>query len=117
MSHGRPLRIRADDCDETLPRLDEIMDEVVDLRSHLRDEFLPSDVVNILESWIVLLRLGIVLNDILAMYYRPRCPLPKPLVLARQENEIASLRMRLSSAPIPSSFSTIHRCHFEMYFK
>lgn len=117
MGFGRPVRVHFDDCDEKLPIKDDVMDDVKDLPDHLRQQYLPSDVAVLVESWVVLVSLGVALNEILTMHYRPRSKLPSPSILSKQEADIKKLRTQLPASATLSSYTTVHRCHFEMYFK
>lgn len=117
MGFGRPVRVHFEDCDEELPIKDDIMEDVKAMPDHLRQQYLPSDVNVLVESWVVLVRLGIILNEILTMHYRPRSRLPLPSILNKQEADIKNLRAQLPAPESSSSYATVHRCHFEMYFK
>lgn len=117
MGFGRPVRVHFEDCDEELPTKSQIMDDLRGIPDHLRERYLPPDVDVLVESWLILVNLGILLNEVLTMHYRPRSKLPSPAVLLRQEADILKLRASLPVTDSPSACAIVHGCHFGMYFK
>ncbi|EEU37832.1 uncharacterized protein NECHADRAFT_1812, partial [Fusarium vanettenii 77-13-4] len=76
MTLGRPMRIRLGDCDMPFPTVEDLLGDVGELPSSLRDLYLPQDLDRLTKYWPVLLQLSRLLGDVTMLCYQPNNPLP-----------------------------------------
>lgn len=113
---GRPMRIRLEDCNMPFPTVDDVLGDVADLVSELREIYLPRDLSRLVEYWMVLLHLSRVLGDVLTLCYQQKGPPPS---LQQCEN----LEAELLQCHIPgidhsgSSLEAFYHYHTQLHYQ
>ncbi|CAI7611418.1 unnamed protein product [Penicillium discolor] len=54
---GRPMRINLDDCDQPMPSAADLLGDVAELPSSITSAYIPNDLPELAEYWIILLKL------------------------------------------------------------
>ncbi|KAI8720002.1 Zn(2)-C6 fungal-type domain-containing protein [Fusarium sp. LHS14.1] len=76
MTLGRPMRIRLGDCDMPFPTVEDLLGDVAEIPSSLRDAYLPQDLDRLAKYWPILLQLSRLLGDVTVLCYQPNNPPP-----------------------------------------
>lgn len=68
---GRPLRISLDDCDQPMPSAADLLGDVAELPASITSAYIPNDLPQLADYWIVLIKLSKLLGEIIALSYKP----------------------------------------------
>ncbi|KAK2774716.1 hypothetical protein FQN53_003523 [Emmonsiellopsis sp. PD_33] len=68
---GRPLRINLEDCDMAMPVAADMLSDVARLPESTSAAYIPSELPQLAEYWVLLIQLSKLLGEVLALSYRP----------------------------------------------
>lgn len=89
---GRPVRINLNDCDMPMPSAADLLSSVDGLSQEIVDAFLPGDLQQMAQYWVLLIKMSKVLGDVLALNYRAFRPRPLLEQVEALESEIMQCR-------------------------
>lgn len=114
---GRPLRINLDDCDVPEPVAADLLCDTTDLPQQVPAIYTPSDLPQLAEDWVKLIRLSKMLGDVLALWYRPVAPAPKLQQFEALEAEALLFRTWNKEEPRSSQLATFSLCHLKLHYQ
>jgi hypothetical protein len=82
------MRINLEDCDVTLPSIEDIIAELDAIPVAIRDRYIPYQSDAVARLWIKLVRISIALGSILRVHYRHNGPRPSVEDIEQSEEEI-----------------------------
>jgi hypothetical protein len=85
---GRPRRIDPLDCDTPMPSANDVLAELTDIPSDIKDFYIPADIAALAQSFINLLKLSTALSNVLSIHYRPGQVLPSSREIEMDEREV-----------------------------
>jgi hypothetical protein len=118
MGFGRPMRIDSENCDVSIPSVQEVFGPSLDgIPDDIRTG-LPQGIIEMAALWINLLELALLLERVLKRHYRPRSIPASLRELEDEETAILSCRDRLLSLRTSDSpVLAIHAAHLKTYYK
>ncbi|KAL7794297.1 hypothetical protein V8C37DRAFT_409332 [Trichoderma ceciliae] len=90
LARGRPMRIHNEDCDTSVPVVEDVLDELESVTDPARSKFLPTESRALAEMWIRLVRICDTLGNILRVHYRLQA-LAKDDVVSDRSSESLSI--------------------------
>jgi hypothetical protein len=66
---GRPMRIRLCDCDMPFPTLEDILSDLSETPAASKAEYVPWDLGQLADHWVMLVKLSVLLGDVLTLCY------------------------------------------------
>ncbi|KAJ3497527.1 hypothetical protein NLG97_g1837 [Lecanicillium saksenae] len=76
LAKGRPMRIRNDSHDLSMPTHDDIMAELVPLGRQIISKFIPEDSTSLTAMWLRMVQISDTLGDVMQLHYRIKGPDP-----------------------------------------
>lgn len=113
---GRPLRIRLSDCDMPFPVAHDVLIDMETLPSELHD-YLPNDLVFMVEHWVLLIQLSKILGEILFLFYQQ---LGKRALLSQFQDLEAELTAFVIPEPRSieqSPFASFSHYHLQLHLQ
>ncbi|KAL4923009.1 Zn(II)2Cys6 transcription factor [Aspergillus undulatus] len=114
---GRPLRINLLDCDVPMPSVPDVLSDMSGISPSVAASFVPGELSQLSEYWILLLRLSKSLGDVLTLSYRPRGTTPTISEVEAIEQELVTLGVpdRIDPAAAPRTRFAIS--HLQLHYQ
>ena len=82
------MRINLEDCDVSLPSVDDITKELDAIPVAARDRYIPYQSNAVAQLWLRLVRISVALGNILRTHYRHKGPTPSVEDIEKSEEEV-----------------------------
>ena len=89
---GTPLRIDLDDATTSKTTTEDVMDELDDLSTQLRDRYLPQSASSLVQCWLNFVELSEVLGSIIQAFFRRKRAEPTILEIQTYEHQLARIK-------------------------
>ncbi len=117
LGQGRPMRISLDDSDTAFPRPDSKDEIPPGIPNELVLKYLPVEMDELFDLWILFIRLGIALGTILSANYRAKAIKPTRADLELSEGEIRACYIAPSESLTRSRLMASHYHQFKLFFE
>ncbi|CAG8296202.1 unnamed protein product [Penicillium nalgiovense] len=109
---GRPLRITLDDCDQPMP-------SAADLPASITSAYIPNDLPQLADYWLVLIKLSKLLGEVLALNFKPLGACPTFQQFDSLKTDL--LRFRIPGRPGPgheqSRLAAFYLYHLQLHYQ
>ncbi|CAN8103247.1 unnamed protein product [Discula destructiva] len=114
---GRPMRINACDCDTPIPPAEDLTNDFSELPPRIRAKYMPPDLKELADQWLVLLNLSQALGTILSENYCPTKQLPSQTWVEAKEQELRCCIAQAGEWPAATSPArTFYFYHLQLHF-
>ncbi|KAM0119073.1 hypothetical protein ACP6JC_004225 [Aspergillus fumigatus] len=114
---GRPLRINLLDCDLPMPSTADVMSDLSEVSPSVASLFIPEDLAQLSEYWILLLRLSKILGDALTLSYQPKRPNPTIEQVEAIESELLTLEIPHECASDQTECARFAVYHLQLHYQ
>lgn len=114
---GRPLRINLLDCDLPMPSTADVMSDLSEVSPSVASLFIPEDLAQLSEYWILLLRLSKILGDALTLSYQPKRPNPTIEQVEAIESELLTLEIPNECASDQTECARFAVYHLQLHYQ
>ncbi|KAG2012664.1 hypothetical protein GB937_007013 [Aspergillus fischeri] len=114
---GRPLRINLLDCDLPMPSTADVLSDLSEVSPSVASLFIPEDLAQLSEYWILLLRLSKILGDALTLSYQPKRPNPTAEQVEAIESELLTLEIPHECASDQSEWARFAVYHLQLHYQ
>lgn len=112
---GRPLRINLNDCNTDMPSADDMLSDLAELPASTTSAYIPDDLPQLAEYWVVMIRLSRLLGDTLVLSYQPFGPSPSIQQVEALEKDI--LRFQIPESSNQSRLATFYLHHLQLHYQ
>lgn len=114
---GRPLRINLDDCDQPMPSAADLLSDVAELPSSITSAYIPNDLSQLADYWIILLNLSRLLGGILALSYKPLGASPTIQQFDSLKTELLQFRLPDRAGHEQSRLAAFYIYHLQLHYQ
>lgn len=114
---GRPLRINLLDCDIPMPSVSDVLCDMSEVSPAVASLFIPNELSQLTEYWILLLHLSKMLGDVLILSYQPRGLNPTLEQVNALEAELLSLGIPERCDPEQSPNAKFAVYHLQLHLQ
>jgi hypothetical protein len=115
---GRPPRINIKVCDVPMASAEDVLSTQTELDYSVKAKYVPSDLLELVQRWIILLRLSTVLGVILSKNYRPSGLMPTASWVKATEREASDFMAGFLDLPTNSSkLITFYNHHLRLHYE
>ncbi|RHZ55475.1 hypothetical protein CDV55_102915 [Aspergillus turcosus] len=114
---GRPLRINLLDCDLPMPSTADVLSDLSEVSPSVANLFIPEDLAQLSEYWILLLRLSKILGDALTLSYQPKRPNPTIEQVEAVESELLTLELPHECGSEQSQWARFAVYHLQLHYQ
>ncbi|KAF4765931.1 hypothetical protein HAV15_010739 [Penicillium sp. str.  len=114
---GRPMRINLDDCDQPMPSAADLLGDVAELPSSITSAYIPNDLPELAEYWIILLKLSKLLGKILALSYKPLGASPTIQQFDSLRTELLQFRIPDRAGHEQSRLAAFYIYHLQLHYQ
>ncbi|PKX97276.1 Zn(II)2Cys6 transcription factor [Aspergillus novofumigatus IBT 16806] len=114
---GRPLRINLLDCDLPMPSTADVLSDLSEVSPSVASLFIPEDLAQLSEYWILLLRLSKILGDALTLSYQPKRPNPTIEQVEAIEAELLTLEIPHDCGTEQSEWARFAVYHLQLHYQ
>lgn len=114
---GRPLRINLNDCDTPMPSVTDVLSDLDEIPSSIVDEYIPDDLSQLAEYWVILVQLSKLLGDVLTLGYQPYGPSPKRQQVEGLEADILRLQIPARCPKEDNKFAVFYLYHLQLHYQ
>ncbi|PGH18784.1 hypothetical protein AJ79_00197 [Helicocarpus griseus UAMH5409] len=100
-----------------MPVAADMLNDAAELPEQTAMEYIPSDLPQLAEYWVMLIRLSKLLGDVLLLSYRPSGPLPTLQQVEALEAEIMLSRIPDIYRPHQSRLGTFYQYHLQLHYQ
>lgn len=116
---GRPLRITLDDCDQPMPSAADLLSDVAELPASITSAYIPNDLPQLADYWLVLIKLSKLLGEVLALNFKPLGACPTFQQFDSLKTDL--LRFRIPGRPGPgheqSRLAAFYLYHLQLHYQ
>ncbi|KAF7166272.1 hypothetical protein CNMCM5623_000029 [Aspergillus felis] len=114
---GRPLRINLLDCDLPMPSTADVLSDLSEVSPSVASLFIPEDLPQLSDYWILLLRLSKLLGDALTLSYQPKRPNPTIEQVEAMESELLILEIPHEGGSEQSELARFAVYHLQLHYQ
>jgi hypothetical protein len=115
---GRPIRISIKACDVPMASAEDVLSTQGVLDPSVKAKYIPSDLLQLAQRWIVLLRLSKILGAILSKNYRPSGLMPSASWVKATEREASEcIADFLDLSSNSSKLTTFYNHHLRLHYE
>lgn len=117
LARGRPMRIHNEDCDTSIPVVEDILNELESVVDRARSKFVPIESRALAEMWIRLVRICDTLGNILRVHYRVNGILPSITEIDKYAQELQALDQDDAVSADSSESLSIHAYQIDLLYQ
>jgi hypothetical protein len=117
LAKGRPMRIHDEDCDITMPLVDDILNELGTISVRARAQFVPADSEMLAQMWIRLVKISTSLGRILRVHYRVNGPNPDVEDIDKYAEELQDCAQREILSDNANDILLLNAYQLEMFYQ
>lgn len=114
---GRPLRININDCNTAMPSADDMLSDFVGLPETLAAAYIPKDLPQLADYWVLTVQLTQLLGDTLTLSYQPFGTPPCFQLVEALEQRILRFQLPESQEEGQSSLATFYLYHLQLHYQ
>jgi hypothetical protein len=115
---GRPPRINIKVCNVPMASAEDVLSTQTKLDYSVKAKYVPSDLLELVQRWIILLRLSTILGVILSKNYRPSGLMPTASWVKATEREASDFMAGFLDLPTNSSkLITFYNHHLRLHYE
>lgn len=114
---GKPVRINLDDSDVTMASAGDVVDDLSGLPGSIAPKFMPDDLPQLAEHWVLLIKLRELLGDVLTLTYQPRGVFPSLDEMHGLEADLIDCKIPEQPEPRCSPRATFSLYHLQLHYQ
>lgn len=114
---GRPLRINLDDCDLPMPSAADLLGDAAELPASITSAYIPNDLPELADYWIVLIKISKLLGEILALSYKPSGSSPTLQQFDSLQTELLQFRIPSRPGHEQSRLAIFYIYHLQLHYQ
>ena len=115
---GRPLRISMKACDAPMPTAEDVLSTSSGLDYSVKAKYIPPDLPQLAQGWVILLRLSKILGVILSKNYRPSGLMPTAAWVKATEKAASDCIADVPDLPLDcSKLTAFYHHHLRLHYE
>ncbi|RFU80375.1 dehydrogenase, multihelical [Trichoderma arundinaceum] len=113
---GRPLRINLNDCNTPMVSAADVLSDLIQIPASIANGYIPDDLPQLADYWILLIRLSKLLGDVLTLCYQPFGPSPTLKQIEALEAKILQLQIPDRCGSEQSRLASFYLYHLQLHY-
>ncbi|KAJ5611175.1 hypothetical protein N7510_007894 [Penicillium lagena] len=117
LAKGRPMRIHDEDCDVSLPRSEDVLNELQIIPPEVRHKLIPADADSLAPMWVQLVKISAALGCILRTHYRLKGPKPGTEDIDELTTSLHNCQPDMTTVYDASDTILLHEYHLQLFYQ